>query len=219
MPTKPTGHVGPLALENKAGEIHHGWKKIAFPKDKEEIEELMMKGFAAVWRKHTGIEIKYKQNPQNEIDFTILEPGGPALIELREVLYRDDEGRPYDSRNIKIMASTFAQQIVDAVQEKSKHYGPQGMPVDLLLYTTHWRFDPAETVIRLVQHSLKTNVTIFENIFLLMPIDGQEWRMAVLSPSKEDPLEGHSPDEFKDHWYLVLDPDNWELHGDHAVQP
>jgi hypothetical protein len=127
-------------------------------------------------------------------------------MDLVELLYRDKEGKPYENNDIEIRIFDFAEQIRDTVMRKSQHYGKAGdTPIHLLLYVTHWRFWPSETVIHLVQHFLNQSPPIMEYVFLVLPLTATEGTARVLYPSR-DPLEGHAPEDFREAKYLVLDP-------------
>jgi len=69
-------------------------------------------------------------------------------------------------------------------------------------------------VIRLAQHLLQTRRPIFENVFLVLPTDQNEAEVRLLYPS-DNPLEGRSLDDLRDHWYLNLDPAKWKVLSEH----
>jgi hypothetical protein len=50
-------------------------------------------------------------------------PGGRISLDLTEVIYRDEKGRPYEGEEIRIESYKYATQIHDAVMAKSVHYG------------------------------------------------------------------------------------------------
>ena len=213
MPNKPTGRIGPFQVtvgrEGPAG----NWEKIQFPKQKEEIEQLILDLFVTEMRKKGATILGYKQNPQNDFDFTLELPGGRISLDLTEVIYRDEKGRPYEGEEIRIESYQYATQIHDAVMAKSIHYGKAvSQPIHLLAYITHWRFQPNELVIRLVQHMLQHSKPIIENVFLLLPLDNKSADLRVLYPSTA-PLEGQDVSSVKDNFYLNLNPGKWEILG------
>ena len=203
---KPTGETGPFRVEMNAGEVVGGWAKIPFPSVKADIEKTVVGYFERAMTKNGASIVAARQNAEADFDFTLTLPGGTVDLELREIHYQDGSRRPYESRDIKIKSCTYAEQIRDAVQHKSARYSPNSkVPVHLLLYLTHWRFQPNEVVIRLAQHFFAEQPPIFENVFLLQPLDDRDAEVRVLYPSI-NPLEGHRLEEFVDHWYLNLDP-------------
>jgi len=154
--------------------------------------------------------LKATKNPENDFDFTLELPGGRVSLDLMEIIYRDDKGRPYESENLRIDSYKYAEQIREAVMAKSGHYGKAAsQPIHLLTYITHWRFHAHDVVIRLVQYMLQQSWPIMENVFFLSPLDDKSAALRVLYPST-NPLEGHDLSSFKDDWYLTLNPAKWE---------
>ncbi|HUK10765.1 MAG TPA: hypothetical protein VLX09_23035 [Stellaceae bacterium] len=208
MPKKPTGRVGPIQVTITEGRADLRWENVKFPTEKKDIEQLVVNQFMAAMSR-TGAQIKASQNSEDDLDFTLILPGGKIKLELREAFYGTGANSPpYDSRDMRIKSFSYAEQIVAAVRDKS-HYGT-AMPIHLLLYITHWRFLPSETTIRLAQYLLQQARPMFENVFFLSPIDPGQADLRVLYPSN-NPLQGKKPEEFRDQWYLNLDPANWQL--------
>jgi hypothetical protein len=213
-PRKPTGQIGPFTATMHPSGPTGRWDRISFPTSKPEIERLIVDLFLREIRKTDAAIHEVKQNEEDDFDFALVLPGGNVWLDVTEIVYREIPSRPYDSRQIRIDSYPFAEQIRDAVMNKSAHYGKAGtQPIHLLAYITHWRFWPSEVVIRLAQHLLAFSRPIAENVFLSLPLDSTAAAIRVLYPSS-DPLEGHDPDEFKDHWSLTLDPANWQLQTD-----
>lgn len=211
-PRKPTGQIGATKLEISDGAPVAHWDKIVFPSEKEDIEKKIVGYFYREMLRQGYSILEANQNKESYIDYSLSLPSGKVDLELRELLYRDDEDKPYDSRQIKIMTLSYAQQIYDAVHKKSKHYQQtSAVPIHLLMYVTHWRFVPHEAVIRIAQHLLAETPPIFENVFLLLPFDETEAMVRVLYPST-NPMEGKRIEDFADEWYLNLDPANAQLH-------
>jgi hypothetical protein len=211
MAKKPTGNIGPFSATSTPTGVTGAWKKIEFPKDKESIETLIVDMWASATRSAGAKIYEISQNKQNDFDFTLVLPGGTVSMDLVEFIYRDGQGKPYDGDQIEIKSFDYATQLVATVMRKSAHYGNAGaQPIHLLVYITHWRFWSNEVPIRLAQHFLSEIPPIFENVFFIEPFDGKEGNVRVLYPSR-NPMEGHSPEEFKDHFSLTLNPGNGEV--------
>lgn len=209
--SKPTGKTGPIRVQRDENQVTMSWDVIDFPKTKEGIERYIMQQFILAGQQGGFKILGVKQNPENHFDFTLNLPGGEVYIDLMELIYKDEDGNPYDSKNMLIESALYARQIVSLILKKSNKYQSRSeTPLHLLTYITHWRFLPNETVIRLVQHKLSKEPHIFENIFYLSLDFGNEPTMRVLFPSN-DPLEGQDPSAFQDNKYLNLDPGNWKL--------
>jgi hypothetical protein len=211
MAKKPTGNIGPFSATSTPNGVTGAWKKIEFPKDKESIEKLVVEMWASATRSAGATIYEIIQNRQNDFDFTLVLPGGTVSMDLVEFIYRDGQGKPYDGDQIEIKSFDYAEQLVATVMGKSAHYGKVGaQPIHLLVYITHWRFWSNEVAIRLAQYFLSEIPPIFENVFFIEPFDAKEGNARVLYPSRS-PMEGHSPEEFKDHFSLTLNPGNWEV--------
>jgi len=213
---KPTGEVGPTRFlrSEEGGDI--SWNTVSFPHSKDEIEFLMARMFHDALIREGVRDFTYRQNEENDFDFTLEFAHGSSYLELCEIFYRDVEGSnagqpPYKSRRTAIKDFAYAMQIAAAVYTKSNRYRQEGKtPIDLLLYVTHWRFSPSELTVRLVQHFLLSAPPIFDHVFFIKPVSDSEGDPRVLFPS-HDPLEGHVPEEFVDGEYLKLDPRRWRV--------
>ena len=210
-PQKPTGQTGPITVGIENSDPSARWKKIEFPRAKADIERFVFELWLSETRKAGGTIYESVQNPEDDFDFTLQLPGGPVHLDLTEIFYHDGQQRPYDGQRTRIKSYRFAEQVFNSITAKSDHYGkPGSIPIHLLTYITHWRFSPSEVAIRLVQHFLLETPPIIENVFFLEPFDATAANLRVLFPSR-NPLEGHDPEEFREHGYLNLDPSNWQI--------
>jgi len=211
MAKKPTGSIGPFSVTSTPSGAVGAWNKVEFPKEKESIEKLVVEVWSSAMRSAGGTILEVIPNKQNDFDFTLVLPGGKVSMDLVEFIYRDGQGKPYDGDQITIQSFDYAKQLVATVMEKSAHYGNPGtQPIHLLVYITHWRFWSNEVAIRLTQHFLGESLPIFENVFFTEPFDARRGNARVLYPSK-NPMEGHQPEEFKEHFTLTLNPGNWTV--------
>lgn len=204
---KPTGQICPVSL-TQAKYPSITWEKINFPKAKDQIEAKIVNYFVAAGTAVGFGVLEVTQNIENDIDYSLTLPGGRIDLELTEIIYSAEPGNPYISGSMPIKCGDFSRQIIDLVMKKSSKYSPlNANPIHLILYITHWSFLPNELVIRLIQHELNITKHIFENIFLLIPLDSKNANLRVLYPSI-NPLEKYSPQEFYDSTYINLDPRN-----------
>ncbi len=101
----------------------------------------------------------------------------------------------------------FAQQILCRVRAKiGKDYK---QPCDLLVYATHWQVMPNEHVINLVRHFLQQEppTPTFERVMFLRPVTSGEADLHSLFPTAGDPLGGHHPDDCREHYQVLINPD------------
>ena len=200
-PKKPTGEIG--ATVNSPNSA--GWERIQFPTEKHKIEQVVLDWFVKAGQKAGFSFRRIKPNKENDFDFDLTLPGGLVHLELTELMYRDDEGQPYQSRNSRIETLRYANQIVDSIRKKNAHYSAkQKVPIHLLTYITHWRFGLSENVIATVQHLLSKSPLVFEHVFLVTPFHGTEARLDLLY-RVERKLTGKLSD-LEGHFYLILDP-------------
>ena len=209
---KPTGKIGPIRVQTGPNQVELSWEIIAFPQTKDEIERYVVQQFVAAFQKEGANFPSVEQNPENHFDFTLVLPGGPVFMDLMELIYRDAEGKPYETSNTWIETATYAGQIVEAVLTKSNKYIPKGVtPIHLLTYITHWRFVPDGKVTSLVQYGLRQNEHLFENVFLLVPFTSTDAELRVLFPSSDKLFENFDPSSLQDDGYLNLDPGDFQL--------
>lgn len=217
-PRKPTGKIGPIRASATPDGVSVVWRPVEFSEKRDEVELHIMKLFCDALCREGFPSVKYKQNAENDFDFTLDLPGGRTYLELTEILYEEVGGElansertnPYQSRKTIVEVDRYGRQIAEAVKRKSRQYGRAGqIPVHLLTYVTHWRFAPSETVIRLAQYHLLAKPPIFDYVFMIVPLMGDSAELRMLYPS-HNPLEGRSPEEFGESWYLKLDPARWK---------
>lgn len=210
---KRTGKIGPIRVSRTSDGAGLSWNTVDFSSRKEEIELLVVKLFSEALQRAGVRPFTYRQNEQSDFDFTLQFAETKTYLELREIHYFDIEGggvaatgSPYESRRTVISDFAYAMQIVRAVHRKSYKYGSaRKIPIDLLLYITHWRFSPSELVIRLAQHFLLEAPPIFSHVFFVRIRDDAEAEPRVLFPSI-NPLEGRAPEEFVNSEYIKMDP-------------
>lgn len=206
-PKKPTGQIGNISF-CQATHPTIEWKLIHFSECKDQIEEKIIDYFVTAGTAAGFKILEVTQNIENDIDFSLTLPGGNIDLELSEIVYSIESGNPYQSRSNQINCVEFSRQIINLITKKSSKYSKNNIrPIDLLLYITHWAFLPNELVIRLAQHELNSIEHIFENVFLLIPLDQKNANLRPLYPS-ENPLEGRSSEEFQDSTYVNVDPEN-----------
>lgn len=213
-PKKPTGEIGPITFRSvEAGSAKLSWDRVAFPKDKAEIERFVCQLFVDTIARHGMMVLEATPLPESDFDFVLKLPGGEVYLDLVE-LVRPTGGNPYQVKQQEVNVYGLAEQLLGVVLTKSQHYRAHGsVPRHLLVYITHWMFAPNKNVIRLVQHWLGTNRHVFENVFFFSPLDSSEGDVRVLFPAKPDPLEGRTPDSLRDERYVLLDPAKFRAAG------
>mgnify|MGYP006865025576 CR=1 FL=1 len=143
MRTKPSGIKGPLRIQVvEGGAVVSSFEQIPFSSNKADLEKgivdkfflSMNKGLAKSGEKFLLLDPQ--QNEENDFDFTVTSPDGPAYLELMEIAPLQG---PHEHAPVGYRPYDFAQAIFDGIHQKSQRY-PKNMIQDLylLLYVTHW---------------------------------------------------------------------------------
>lgn len=113
----------------------------------------------------------FVQNAENDDDFTVATPDGVRDLELTELAPLRG---PYESAATRRTHGEAADMIVDAVMKKAaKRPAATTTPLVLLVYVTHFAFNPSPTAIRLACHYLGSKPHPFERVFLFCPTPGE----------------------------------------------
>src|SRR5262245_1301218 len=110
MPRKPTGKIGPLVLRGQPNGGTGVWEKLNFPDMKEDIERAVLDLWIDQMRSAGGTILSATKNPESDFDFTLELPGGLVSLDLVEIIYRDKDGRPYESDDVEVNVFDFAEQ-------------------------------------------------------------------------------------------------------------
>jgi hypothetical protein len=145
-------------------------------------------------------------NPEQDFDFTVTGPDGPAYLELMEIAPLDMFGTTFDKAPPLYNGYDLAQNIALKILGKSSRYSdPTPKALYLLAYVTHWSFSLSETVVRLVQHELARSPHKFRGVFSFQLLSEDQGLVYRLWPVPPDLLRGFDPEQFKDHKVLNLD--------------
>lgn len=194
------------------------WETIQFSQDKPEIERQIMELFEAESRRRGRPPFTYEQNGVNDVDFTIsLSDDGKRYMEFTEAHYESratENAGPatgkkdmYPAGEVTHFTYEFAQQVLSRVRAKIGKNYPQ--PCDLLVYATHWQVMPSEFVLNLIRHFLKQEppTPTFERVMFLWLVKSGEAELHSLFPTAGDPLGGRHPDDYREHYQVLINPD------------
>lgn len=212
MAKKPVGNAGFNSVktdENGAATMHYVPDSLGGTKD--EIERTVVGRFVQAMTVSTGAPIKWRQNPENDLDFTLSTPVGDVDLELTELVIIDQPGPPFAPKNKLRTIGDVATALVDRVRDKDAHYQRSKTPKHLLVYVTHFSFSPPDPAIALAQYALQIEPpTVLENVFYLdQPPTGPVIR--CLFPVPTEVLERFEPDLWRDREYVHFDPTLAEL--------
>ena len=107
------------------------------------------------------------QNDENNFDFTLDTTSGTEYLDLVEVVL---EGG-YDGASSSILVGDMADQMFEQIKKKARKYGTRRRSnIHLLLYSTHWKFLPSESVISLLSLYCFRKHHGFKTVAVMMPI-------------------------------------------------
>ena len=100
MAKKPVGNAG----VNRTNIEKNGAATMQYLPDllgdtKDEIERTVVDRFVQAMTSATGARLKWRQNSENDLDFTLTTPGGDVDLELTELVIVDRPGPPFAPQN------------------------------------------------------------------------------------------------------------------------
>jgi len=208
--TKPSGIHGCFRVGmNAQGQITAGFEQTPFPQDKFQIERQMVTNFIASMNAHLSrsneafIFWDPVQNEENDFDFTVSTPRGPAYLELMEIAPLSG---PHETASASYRPFEFANVVLEGIKRKSKRYR-KTMERDLflLLYVTHWAFDLSNLAASCLQYWTARTPHVFQAIFSYMPSNEHEGRPGWIFPFPPELLGTFDPETIRDNICLFLD--------------
>ena len=186
------------------------FQQFAFPTAKEEIEDLVVRGFLRAGESLLPFHVEsYVPNKQDDFDFDLVTSKGRRSVELAEIAFLSKSGGSYETVPSSYKPYDFAQEILALIHKKSVHYGgrpPAGL--HLLLYITHWAFIPSMSTLALLQYWASQKPHGFEGIHWYAPITKDEGIAFPISPVQ--PPSGFSPEALRNSVVQNLDPRGWK---------
>jgi len=210
---KPTGSIGPFEVHCDGTRLEVQSRFVQFPQTKEEIENLIVQGFAAQARRE-GIlpnPIRIQRNRIDDFDFTLETSHSSRYLELMEVAPLELTGGSHHATSGTFRPYDLARGAMDKLQRKSIRYAgvARNTGIVLVLYITHWTFTPNDTATMLLQYWCYREPHCFEEIFFYRPHDETCGMLSVLHPT---PME---------HWQQWADFDPESCRDDivHNLMP
>jgi hypothetical protein len=140
MPKKPIGDNGPYKFGN--GTVER--QKITYPDDKVSQEGMITALFVEACQRQAGIVFSVQTLPEADHDGRLVSDAGEIDLQLKEIVLARGKGSPYETRANQYLAGDFADGVIELIERKP--YAPTGRPLWLVLYSTHWAFNPAPPV-------------------------------------------------------------------------
>lgn len=205
---KPTGTTGPLHVSAEGAEF----LQLEFPRTKEEIESFIVEAFV---RNSGSMPLRiseWKQNHQNDFDFSVVTTEGPKFLELMEIAPLENLRGSYDKAPSSYKPYDFAAYILAKINGKSERYrGAASSNICLLMYITDWAFTLSPTVIALLQYWTAHQSHSFQYIFCYSPIDTESGIANLIYPTPKNFWKSFNPDTYRENVVHNLSPLKWEL--------
>jgi hypothetical protein len=215
MPNKPTGKAGSFRVQSDGCGVAGAYDPTLLPSTKDEIERHVVDVFTREGWRTFGPYFPFsdsKQNPQNDLDFTVRTPKGKALLELMEATNFDGTGRGYSEAPNSYRPTEFAARLNDAVRRKSAKYGSRRSEERfLLLYSTDFKFFPSPSVFQLLSWHLAQAPIHFDIVFFLLLLSQVDGEVRQIHPVDPAELTGFDPSRLANSKVIPLDPESWIL--------
>jgi hypothetical protein len=180
MPRKPSGQIGAVRAQGSGPSINVSWNKILFPDGKEDHEALVARAFLPAAEKLMGTKLSANKLPEADHDFHVEGADIDADLQLMEMVIRPNRGSPYDRRKGPLNPGKYSDLLIGQIRRKQ--YPKGRTPIWLLLYYTHWQFDPSAAVQFLLHRYLTRNNHPYEKVFLLHLFDQETAEVNALYP-------------------------------------
>lgn len=204
---KPSGNIGHFRISVGEKDVKSSRVRIEHSAKKDEIEKYYCERFINAMRKNGTNILGFKQNEEDDFDFTLTMPGGKVSLDLAEVTINQPKISPYKKKDSEIFYKDYIDSVINIVKKKSKRkrYQESKTPIYLLFYCTHWRFTPADAAIVVIQYDLLQLKHTFENIFFYCPLDREEGYVRVLYPTRKEKFDSIDIEEIRNGSYFNLD--------------
>ncbi len=117
-PRKPTGTTGPLHVSAEGAQFF----QLEFPRTKEEIESFIVEAFLSNSGSMPLRISEWKQNNQNDFDFSVKTTEGPKFLELMEIAPLENLRGSYEKAPSSYKPYDFAAYILAKINDKSERY-------------------------------------------------------------------------------------------------
>lgn len=155
---------------------------------------------------------EWKQNHQNDFDFSVVTTEGPKFLELMEIAPLENLRGSYDKAPSSYKPYDFAAYILAKINGKSERYrGAASSNICLLMYITDWAFTLSPTVIALLQYWTAHQSHSFQYIFCYSPIDTESGIANLIYPTPKNFWKSFNPDTYRENVVHNLSPLKWEL--------
>lgn len=206
------GHVKPVGLD---GSLRHAvgpgideraFNRYVAPKAKDLIEADIATAFARMVGENGGGLAQLEQLPENDLDFGWTHGDRKAKIELTELTLATPPYRE-KGQSALIYYKPWGEKFCDLVGKKNdKSYG-DSLPIDLLVYTTHFAYHGNNFCVDLAAERLRhiAGGARFDRVYYL-EFRREASMLHILKPYRT-PLPAKLRREYEGHWYSTVNFD------------
>ena len=217
---KPQGASGAVSM-GPGGVVFH---QIDFPADKAEREDLVARLFVKAFEEWVASEsepslkpfVDLKQNPENDIDFTVTTSAGVKLLELVEFAPLQDHGPTFSQAPASLHPREKARLAFEVIQGKSAHQG--GDDRLLLVFCTEHAFWLDPTTIERLRRRLAAEPPRFDRVYYVSLHDLGSASVSEVYPGTPHHWFGEWTDEQLDRNRVIM-PHPRDFTGTVAIPP
>jgi hypothetical protein len=187
MANKPQGRNSFITLgENRP------FTQIQLPEQKEAREQMIVDWFRLSLENQRDISVKIheaEKNAENDFDFDVETNLGSKHLELTEFAPLEGVRGGYENAPGGFTFGEATDLICQLIKKKADHYAPKSPNLFLLIYVTHFAFQPPDDVLRLVKLNLQRYPPFFDSIFFMFPVSDAGSDVRLLFPNSEKDIQ------------------------------
>lgn len=179
--TKPVGVDGSLTHKSGPNIDERTFNRYVSPKAKAEIEIDVANKFVEL-ASAAGEAVSFEQLPENDLDFAWVSGNRRAKIELTELTLVTPPYRG-DGQSAVIQYKPWGEKFFDLVQKKDNKPYRERLPIDLLVYTTHYAYHGNSFCVDLAAERLRhyAGGASFDRVYYLS-LSGEVSKLYLLKP-------------------------------------
>lgn len=220
---KPSGKLGAFKAVTSEQGVHGEFEKVVFSKEKDEIENSVVKMFFDSMNKELGktgeqfVLKSPKRLSENDFDFEVTSPKGKAYLELVEYAPPSLVSKGFNKVPVTYAPFERAVDILKAVLKKDRKYpSRRSYELFLLVYVTHFGLAMNKTCQRCLQYFLSKAPISFDCVYFYTPLANDFGEPLHLFPVPPILLQGFSPWLCRENTVIHLDPEKFFVVGKEA---
>ncbi len=140
------------------------------------------------------------QNREDDFDFKLETTEGEKILELTEFAPLSGRGG-FANAPDRLNVGAAADALINAIMKKADHYAHKPTGLILLVYVTHYAFQPIEDVFLLVEDRLRRLRPFFECVFFIIPNSNTASEIRILYPAASPCLSPDATKKLRGRWF------------------